>query len=159
MTIKSKLNKICVLSLIFMMAASSVIMAAENRRVEIYLDYTNVTLNVYKIGTYDDVSGARTAILTDEFAASGTDIERIWDNASAIHDVAAELETYVRTHKPVPYREDVGVAIYGDEPGKKGRALIEDMEDGVYLFIKSSGSSRITITPFILTMPYYDKDT
>lgn len=158
MSIKSKLKKIWILSLVFLMTLASIAMAAETRRIDIYLEYKNVTLNVYRIGSYDEVQGNRTAALTSEVAGSGVDINRIWKNASEIHDVAETLEAYVKANKVTPYRTNLPVTASSEEAGKSGKAVIEDLEDGIYLFIKSGGFSRVTITPFILTVPYYDKE-
>lgn len=157
-TMKSKLKRIWILSLLFMIAWISTAAAAETGKIDIYLEYKNVTLNVYKIGTYDEVQGTRKAVLNSEYAGSGMDIDRIWTNASEIHAVAEALETYVRANQITPYQRDLQVKASTEEAGKQGKATIDNLEDGIYLFFKSGGSSRVTITPFILTMPYYDKD-
>ncbi len=158
MSTKSKLKRIWMLSLAFLVMLSSIVMAAETRRIDIYLEYKDVTLNVYRIGSYDEVQGNRTAVLAYEVVGSGVDIIRIWKSASEIHDVAEALETYVKANQVEPYRTNLPVAASSEEAGKPGKAVVEDLEDGIYLFIKSGGSARVTITPFILTVPYYDKE-
>ena len=158
MKAKSKLKRIWILSLAFMIAWIFTAAAAETGKIDIYLEYKDVTLNVYRIGTYDEVQGKRTAVMNSEYAGSGVDIDRIWTTASEIHDVAESLETYSKNSQITPYRNDIPVVASSEEAGKQGKAVIDNLEDGIYLLIKSGGSSRVTITPFILTMPYYDKD-
>lgn len=161
MAIRFKLKRIWVLSLVFMMAAVFPVMAdggrTSDRRIDIYLDYNDVTLNVYRIGTYDEVSGSRMAALTDEFLPSGIDIERIWENAASVHEVASDLSDYAAANHMAPYRK-AAVGSSSEEPGKRGKAVVGNLEDGVYLFVKAGGSLRVTVAPFILTMPYYDPD-
>lgn len=159
MEIRFRLKRILALSLIFMMTAGFPARADEVRRVDIYLDYSNITLDVYRVGTYDEEAGNRTAALTGEFGDSGEDLGRIWENASSHHEVAADLYEFAVENRVKPYRNSVAVRnSYGDN-GKRGKAVVENLEDGIYLFVKSGGSGRISVTPFILTVPYYDQDT
>lgn len=159
MEIRYRLKRILALSLIFMMTAGFPARADEVRRVDIYLDYSNITLDVYRVGTYDVESGTRTAALTGEFAASGEDLGKIWENASLHHEVAENLSGFAVENQIKPYRNDVTVKNSAGENGKRGKAVVENLEDGIYLFVKSGGSGRISVTPFILTVPYYDQDT
>lgn len=159
---RSSIKMIWILSLILMMtvASAATAMAVDTGRLELYMKYTNVRFDVYKVGNYLVENGSRNAVLTEEFKDAGIDLNELWADASETRQEATILENFVRTNRPAAYMSGLDVSAYTESGSSyTGRAVIDGLEDGVYLFVKSGGDARLEVTPFVATMPYLDQES
>lgn len=158
---RSRIKMIWILSLILMMtvASAATAMAVDTGRLELYMKYTNVRFDVYKVGNYLVENGNRNAILTEEFKDAGIDLNELWADASETRQEATILQNFVKANRPAAHMSGVNVSAYSEAGSPyTGRAVIDGLGDGVYLFVKSGGDARLEVTPFIAAMPYLDQE-
>lgn len=143
-----------IMTLLFLPAA----MAAGSGTVELFLKYQDVTFDIYRVGDYEAGGSSRNAALTPEFEKSKVALSQIWADASGSRQVAEKLAKYAHAKRPAAYRSGLGVIPYTDPSGVySGKSALEDLEDGIYLFVKSGGDKRLEVEPFIVPMPYLDE--
>lgn len=141
-------------------ASAATAMAVDTGRLELYMKYTNVRFDVYKVGDYFVEDGSRNAVLTEEFKDAGVDLNKLWADASETRQEAAILQNFVKVNRPAAHIGGVNVSAYSESNSSyTGRAVIDGLEDGVYLFVKSGGDARLEVTPFIATMPYLNQES
>lgn len=119
--------------------------AEQTGSVILSLKNTNVTFYVYQVGLLTNDNDVWRCDLTDAFSGSALSLSDL-ENASVSLAKAAWLKNYVDSHQIEPYRKGVS--------DSSGKISFSDMEEGLYLFIKTDDTeSRVHVAPFLLTMP------
>lgn len=155
-------KRIWMISLVLLMTVSSVMTAlgAGSGRMELLLKNRNITFDIYKVGEYEESGGEYRASLTEDFEDSGVDLNDLWTDAAKTRQESQALRQYVGRYHPSAYRSGVAAEKNQDSGiTYAGKVVVEDLEDGVYLFVKSGGNRRVTVSPFLVTMPYPDEST
>ncbi len=120
---------------------------------EIGTDREGVELVCYKIGEIalnnNEIASRR---LIKDFEDSEVDLDKI-SEADGQRKAAETLEKYVRDHTEIEKLDS-------KESDKNGEVKFENLENGIYLIIQTSGfSSYGTMQPFVVVVPYKDPAT
>lgn len=117
---------------------------------DIGTDRSDVDLECYLVGRMND--GANSGIsweLTEEFEGAEVDLNQI-DEADSQKTAAMELKKYADAHKEIK-------ALRKETSDSEGQVFFDDLEQGIYLIVQTSGFSVYgEILPFLAVIPSMD---
>ncbi len=158
MKLKEKRIAALLLSMIFVFFMGTTALAAEvpdlNKKCSVtftmlYGGKTLVgggSLTLYRVGKVYENNGDHSFIPAGDFAACGESYDNLEDKA-----LADRLEKFAKEHSLKGIKKDID---------GKGKVTFEDLEVGLYLVVQQKAASGYEeISPFLLSLPTYDKDT
>ena len=108
----------------------------------------NVGLALYKVGGVDTSDGNVHFVLDPALASTGIDFDSI-HAADGWYAAAEKLATAVI---------DAGMDGTPNFSDEKGNMTFEDLAEGMYLVVQNDGSSSVTVSPMLISIPFADED-
>ena len=104
-------------------------------------------MTLYKVAAAVPADGDNIFHLTEDFAGSGVNLDRISESDAGAKELASVLETYVN------HQKRAGEAVTVDD---NGRAEWKDLELGLYLIVNTAAAEGYApINSFLITVPRY----
>lgn len=108
-------------------------------------DWSGVVFSLYRIGEIDNAGGNLSYATSGQFAASGVQFD--YTTSSEAEAAARKLEDHVRRHSILPVAKQATDA--------HGVAKFPGLTVGVYFGLAEDPLELLDVTPFIVTVPYY----